>query len=508
MDCPERFYEELADGIILAKLINHASLDCIDERALNFPSPARPMLSIFQKMENLQIVVSSAKAIGCSVINVGPADIYEKSIHIVLGLVWQIIRIDLLSTINLKCHPELFQVMEDEPNSASANSPDSTTSSCVVQKELDHEGLLLRWINWHLKQSEAAATVGPVKNFSSDLADCRALVVLLHQLDNNSISLRTSLNNPYVAERAEAVVRAAGFLKCAQFITVESLLGGNPRLNLAFLANLFKHHSGLSPLGKGEEQKLLKLVEVESEEADRESRAFSFWINNIAAAGVGSHSCQVKNLFHDLRDGIVLLRVIDTIREGSVNFRTVYFPPPRLSKFKMIENTNYVVRLVKEMGLVVVGIQGCDIVEGNVKLTLALVWQLMREHIVQTLCKGGVERLSDSDLLAWANMAALSCAANAEEQLTASSFKDSRLRDSRYFLYIMDYLKPGCVNYSLLTTGGGDAEGAGLKENARYALTVARKLGAVLFVMPEDIVEGNSKMILTLVASLMKLKRE
>lgn len=119
-------------------------------------------------------------------------------------------------------------------------------------------------------------------------------------------------------------------------------------------------------------------------------------------------------------------------------FRTVYFRPPRLSKFKMIENTNYVVRLVKEMGLVAVGIQGCDIVEGNVKLTLALVWQLMREHIVQTLCKGGVERLSDSDLLAWANMAALSCAANAKEQLTASSFKDSRLRDSRYFLGLFE----------------------------------------------------------------------
>lgn len=63
------------------------------------------------------------------------------------------------------------------------------------------------------------------------------------------------------------------------------------------------------------------------------------------------------------------------------------------------------------------------------------------------------------------------------------------------------------MNYSLLVTGE-DGEGAGLKENARYALTVARKLGAVLFVMPEDIVEGNSKMILTLVASLMKLKRE
>lgn len=138
---------------------------------------------------------------------------------------------------------------------------------------------------------------------------------------------------------------------------------------------------------------------------------------------------QVRNLFHDLRGGIVLLRVIDTIREGSVNFRTVSFPPPPPSTAFQVQNDREhelrCARLVKEMALVAVEIQGCDIVEGNVKLTLALVWQLMREHS-----------------------------------------KDSRLRDSRYFLYIMDYLKPGCVNYSLLVAGE-DGEGAGVKENAR-----------------------------------------
>ena len=114
----ETFLDQLNDGIILAKLINHAVEETIDERAINYNAPnaagvAKP-LSIFQKMENLQIVVNSAKAIGCSIINVGASDIREKNIHIILGLVWQIIRIDLLSSINLKCYPELIKVFDQD----------------------------------------------------------------------------------------------------------------------------------------------------------------------------------------------------------------------------------------------------------------------------------------------------------------------------------------------------------------------------------------------------------
>lgn len=53
-------------------------------------------------------------------------------------------------------------------------------------------------------------------------------------------------------------------------------------------------------------------------------------------------------------------------------------PHAGLSRFKAVENTNYVVELSKGNGMHIVGIQGSDIVDGRLKLVLGLVWQLMR----------------------------------------------------------------------------------------------------------------------------------
>lgn len=40
-------------------------------------------------------------------------------------------------------------------------------------------------------------------------------------------------------------------------------------------------------------------------------------------------------------------------------------------------------------------------------------------------------------------------------------------------------------------------------DNARYAVSIARKIGARVFALPEDIVEGKHKMIMTIFATLM-----
>jgi plastin-1 len=53
-------------------------------------------------------------------------------------------------------------------------------------------------------------------------------------------------------------------------------------------------------------------------------------------------------------------------------------PHAGLSRFKAVENTNYVVDLAKANGMHIVGIQGSDIVDASKKLVLGLVWQLMR----------------------------------------------------------------------------------------------------------------------------------
>ena len=43
-------------------------------------------------------------------------------------------------------------------------------------------------------------------------------------------------------------------------------------------------------------------------------------------------------------------------------------------------------------------------------------------------------------------------------------------------------------------------------DNAKYALSMARKIGARVYALPEDLVEVNQKMVLTVFACLMSVQ--
>lgn len=57
------------------------------------------MLCVSQ--ENLNLALNSASAIGCHVVNIGAFDLMEGKPHLVLGLLWQIIKIGLFADIEL-----------------------------------------------------------------------------------------------------------------------------------------------------------------------------------------------------------------------------------------------------------------------------------------------------------------------------------------------------------------------------------------------------------------------
>ncbi len=129
------------DGLILCKLINDSVPDTIDERVLNKGSSSKTKpkpLNAFQITENNNIVITSAKGIGCSVVNIGPSDIAEGREHLILGLIWQIIRRGLLSKIDIKIHPELYRLLDDG----------ETLEEFL---RLPPDQILLRWFNYHLK---------------------------------------------------------------------------------------------------------------------------------------------------------------------------------------------------------------------------------------------------------------------------------------------------------------------------------------------------------------------
>ncbi|KAJ3099745.1 hypothetical protein HDU97_002771 [Phlyctochytrium planicorne] len=467
-----QIFSEAKDGLILAKLINDSVPNTIDERVLNVSKK----LNAFQMTENNNVVVNSAKAIGCSVVNIGSQDLMEGREHLILGLIWQIIKIGLSAKIDIKFHPEIVRLLEQG----------ETLEEFL---KLPAEQILLRWFNYHLKK---AGWNRKVNNFTGDVKDGENYTVLLNQLAPGMCS-RAPLQTSNLLERAEQVLQNADKLGCRKYLSPKTLTEGNQKLNFAFVANLFNTHPGLEKLSDAEMAQLDDWLF--SSEGSREARAFALWLNSLGVEPF------VNNLFDDLQDGLVLLQAIDKVRPGIVEWKKVN-KAPVTSKFKKVENTNYVILLGKMLKFSLVGIQGSDITDGQKTLTLGLVWQLMREHVIQTLkslSKSGVD-ITDSDLIQWAN----GTVKRGGKSKTISSFKDPQLRNGIYFLDLLNALKKGIVNYELVVDGLSDDSA---KMNAKYAISIARKLGATIFVLPEDIVEVKPKMILTFIGALMALDR-
>ena len=76
------------------------------------------------------------------------------------------------------------------------------------------------------------------------------------------------------------------------------------------------------------------------------------------------------------------------------------------------------------------------------------------------------------------------------------------IRNSVPVLKLIDSLQPGTIDWSLVFLDAGVEEDK-LIRNAKYAVTMARKIGAPVYALPEDIVRLRHKMVMTVFASLM-----
>lgn len=168
--------------------------------------------------------------------------------------------------------------------------------------------------------------------------------------------------------------------------------------------------------------------------------------------------------------------------------------------FRKVENCNQVVDIGKLLKFSLINVAGNDIVQGNKKLILAFLWQLMRYHMLQHLKNlrsySHGKEITDGDILNWANNKVKSSGRRSRIE----SFKDKSLSSGLFFLELLSACEPRVVNWNLVTKGEKDED---KRLNATYIISVARKLGCSIFLLPDDIMEVNSKMILTLTASIM-----
>ena len=463
-------FEELKDGLVLCKLINKTVSETIDERALN-----KGKITPFQRTENQNIAVASAKAIGCQAVGIGASDIESANPKILSGLIWQIIKIDLFSKVNIKKTPEILRLAKDN-------------EGVTDLLKLKPEEILSRWINYQLLRGDCERHF---LNFGADLRDGEIFCALFKQL-NKSIDHKAPMKELDPEVRAELIVELAAKLGVTKFISAHGIINSNSKMNIAFLAALFDKKHGLLPLT--EEETAGMNNKLFDGPGDRESKSYSLWLNSLGVEPM------IFDIFEDLSDGQALIFAIDKINPTLVDWKRVNKNP--VSRFKKIENGNYVVDLAKVLKLSVVGIGGTDIVDKNKTLLLGILGQLVRVSILETLKKlGDGKEITDNDLIQWANKVAK--VGGATDTLT--SFKDSFLTTSRFFLHIMTGIKKRVVQWDLVQEGFGDEQKT---KNAKYALSVARKLGAVIFLTPEDILEVKAKMIMPFIGALMAAERD
>ncbi|KAH0518474.1 Plastin-2 [Microtus ochrogaster] len=411
-------FSAVGDGIVLCKMINLSVPDTIDERTIN-----KKKLTPFTIQENLNLALNSASAIGCHVVNIGAEDLKEGKPYLVLGLLWQVIKIGLFADIELSRNEALIALLREG-------------ESLEDLMKLSPEDLLLRWANYHLENAGCTK----IANFSTDIKDSKAYYHLLEQVapkgDEEGIPAvvidMSGLREKDDIQRAECMLQQAERLGCRQFVTATDVVRGNPKLNLAFIANLFNKYPALH--------------KPENQDID--------W--------------------------------------GALE---VVFSLPHYQ----LENCNYAVELGKNQAkFSLVGIAGQDLNEGNHTLTLALVWQLMRRYTLNILEDiGDGQKVNDDIIVNWVN----ETLKEAQKSSSITSFKDPKISSSLPVLDLIDAIQPGSINYDLLKTENLDDEEK--LNNAKYAISMARKIGARVYALPEDLVEVNPKMVMTVFACLM-----
>jgi len=288
-----------------------------------------------------------------------------------------------------------------------------------------------------------------------------------------------------LTKRADEFLKQAESVDCRKFVDANAITKGNQKLNLAFVATLFNTFPSLEPINENDYAGLMDF----DTEGSREERSFRFWMQSLGF--------EVNNLYDDLSNGVMLLKLENQVQPGCVNEKKIQDPPK--NNYAVLENCKLAIETAKNLKLSIINIGADDIKNGNQKLVLAIVWQLMRLQILNILKElGGGENVSESDMISWANKKV------EKTEMKIDSFKDKSLATGVYLCQLCYAMNPKACNPDLITAGDSKEQA---EQNAKYAISVARKLGATVFLLWEDITEVKPKMILTFIGGLMILEK-
>ncbi|ETO09595.1 hypothetical protein RFI_27784, partial [Reticulomyxa filosa] len=495
----------LLDGVMLGLFVDIAQPEFLDTRVIHLPNLAEPIpLPLGQIEDNVQLILSSAKALGMRLPTFDPSAWVDpkQNVSVLLALLKDLCDRHLQTYFNVSKHPELIRLAADNEDSEAIG-------------QLTSYHWIPRWMN----NLQKRPLHKKIDDFNLEMFNTMA------EIDKDFLSRAP------VSKYTDNPAAACGYMidfaikdwKVVTNIEVQDLLDNNRLLQDLFAAQVFDTNSGLSKLTKKEEKQFQSIhLDTTVQSADDSMCNF---INSLLPADLMIH-----NLKKDLSDGVVVCKILDKVKPGCINWEKVRDKDKVRHKFDKMNNWVFIqIKYAKQgkqamevamrdLNLKMINASGQDLHDGNQKIIHSLLWQIMRFQAMKTLSSlsFGGKPVEEKDILDWCNNTLLQINSNDRHSEAIQGFKDRHLTTCIFYIEILKVILPGAVKDDIVYWDVTPLQDLHKREededmyrkrlaNAKYAMTLARREGAELFILPEDLVTLEPKAVLSIMASLMTI---
>ncbi|XP_050989973.1 spectrin beta chain, erythrocytic isoform X2 [Labeo rohita] len=231
--------------------------------------------------------------------------------------------------------------------------------------------------------------------------------------------------------------------------------------------------------------------QLQDEREAVQKKTFTKWVNSILARV----SCRISDLYLDLRDGRMLIKLLEVLSGERL-------PKPTKGRMRIhcLENVDKALQFLKEQRVHLENMGSHDIVDGNHRLILGLIWTIILRFQIQDIIvetgqadqTGRQETRSAKDaLLLWCQMKTAGY-----PNINITNFTTS-WKDGMAFNALIHKHRPDLVDY-------GNLQRSNPTHNLQQAFNVAeKKLGVTKLLDPEDVFTENpdEKSIITYVVA-------
>ncbi|KAL9112847.1 MAG: hypothetical protein Q9227_002924 [Pyrenula ochraceoflavens] len=209
------------------------------------------------------------------------------------------------------------------------------------------------------------------------------------------------------------------------------------------------------------------MLVLEKQWVNVQEKTFTKWLNSKLAV----RDVSIKDLVQDLSNGIILIHLLEILSNESLG-RYASNPKLRVQRF---ENVNKSLDFIRSRGIHMTNIGAEDVVDGNRKIILGLIWTLILRFTISDINEAGMT--AKEGLLLWCQRKT-ACYEGVEVKDFSASWNDGLA-----FCALLDIHRPDLIDFDALDKS--DHRG-----NMQLAFDIAtREIGIPSLLDVEDVVD-------------------